>query len=98
MFEKKLLLAVSVTAVLKLSMSRCLFGILIFKGEEWSKLSSNRCSINFCDVGVLEFLQTEPDPYIALILEAESEGHHSKLMVTSNISSWKSPRLCNVHT
>ena len=29
----------------------------------------------FCDVGVLEFLKTEPDPYVALVvypLEAES--------------------------
>ena len=47
-----------------------------------------------CDVGVLEFLQTEPDPYVALVfhpLGAESEGHHYKLMVTSNICSWKAP-------
>ena len=77
------------------------FGVLIFKGEEWSKLSSNRCLKNFCNVGVLEFFQTEPDPYVALVfppLEAESEGHHYKLLVTSNISSWKAPGLCNVHT
>ena len=70
------------------------FGVLIFKGEEWSKLSSYRCSKNACDVGVLEFLQTEPDPYLALVLrplEAESEGHHYKLMVTSSINSWKAP-------
>ena len=31
------------------------FGVLIFKDEEWSKLSSYRCSKNFFDVGVLEF-------------------------------------------
>ena len=43
------------------------FGVLIFKGEEWSKLSPYRCSKKFCNVGVLEFLQTEPDPYVALI-------------------------------
>ena len=50
---------------------------------------------------VLEFLQTEPDPYAALVfhpLEAELEGHHYKFMVTSNIGSWKAPGLCNVHT
>ena len=38
------------------------------------------------DVGVLEFLQTEPDPFVALVLhplEAESEGHHYKLVVIS---------------
>ena len=35
--------------------------VLIFKGEEWSKLSYYRCLKNFCDVTVLEFLQTEPD-------------------------------------
>ena len=77
------------------------FGVLIFLGEGWSKLSSYRCSKTFCDVGVLEFLQTEPDSYAALTfhpLEAESEGHHYKLMVTSNISSWKARGLCNVHT
>ena len=42
---------------------------------------------------------TEPDPYAALVfhpLEAEPEGHHYKFMVTSNISSWKAPGLCNV--
>ena len=66
------------------------FGVLIFKGEEWSKLSSNRCLKKFCDVGILEFLQTEPDPYAALVfhpLETELEGHHYKFMVTSNIGS-----------
>ena len=49
--------------------------VLIFKSEEWSKLSSYRCLKYFCDVGVLEFLQTEPDPYAALVfhpLEAET--------------------------
>ena len=50
----------------------------------------------FCNVGVLEFLQTEPDPSGALVfhpLEVESEGHHNKLMVTFSISSWKAPDL-----
>ena len=45
---------------------------------------------NFCDVGVLEFLQTEPGPFAALVfhpLEAELEGHHYKFMVTFNIGS-----------
>ena len=54
------------------------FDVLIFKSQEWSKLSSYRCLKNFCDVGVLEFLQTEPDPFAALVfhpLEAELEGH-----------------------
>ena len=77
------------------------FGVLIFKGEEWSKYSSYRCSKNVCDVGVLGFFQTEPDPYVALVfhrLEAESEGHYYKLVVTSSISSWKAPGLCNVRT
>ena len=52
---------------------------------------------NFCDVGVLEFLQTEPDPYAALVfhpLEAEPEGHHYKFMVTSIIGLWKAPGFC----
>ena len=47
-------------------------------------------SSRFYDVGVLEFLQTEPDPHVALVfhpLEAESEGHHYKLMVISDIGS-----------
>ena len=73
------------------------FGVLV----EWSKLSSYRCLKKVCDVGVLEFLQTEPDPYVALVfhsLEAESEGQHYKLMVTSNIGSWKAPGLCDVNT
>ena len=77
------------------------FGVLIFNGEEWSILSSYCCSKNFCDVGVLEFLQTEPDPYVTLVfhpLEAETDGHHYKFMVTSDIDSWKAPGLCNVHT
>ena len=80
------------------------FGVLILKGEKcekWSKLSSYHCSKNFCNVGILEFLQTEPDPYVALVfhaLKAESEGHHNKLMVTSNIGSWKAPGLCDIHT
>ena len=92
-----MLLAVSVTAVLKLLIKAS----LIFKGEEWSKHSSYRCSKNLCDVGVLEFLQTEPDPYIAPVfhpLEAESEGRHYNFMFISNIGSWKAPGLCNVHT
>ena len=75
------------------------FGVLIFKGEEWSKLCS--CSKKFCDVGILEFLQTEPDPYAAMVfhpLEMESEGHHYKLMVTSDVGSWKAPGLCIVNT
>ena len=66
------------------------FGVLIFKGEEWSKHSSFCFSKNFCDVGVLEFLQTEPDHYAALVfhhLETEPEGHHYKFIVTSNIGS-----------
>ena len=77
------------------------FGVLIFKGEEWSKLSSYRCAKNLFDVWVLEFLQTEPDPYVALIfhpLETESEGHHYKLMVTSGMGSWRALGLCDVHT
>ena len=77
------------------------FGVLIFKGNEWSKLSSYRCLKNLCDVGILEFLQTEPDPYATLVfhpLEVEPEGHHYKFMVTSNTGSWKAPGLCNVHT
>ena len=55
----------------------------------------------FCDVGVLEFLQTELDPYVVMFfhpLETEAEGHHYKLMVTSNIFSWKDLGLCDVHT
>ena len=77
------------------------FGVLIFKGEEGSKLFSYCCSKNFCDVGLLEFLQTEPDPYAALVfhpLEAEPEGRHCKFMVTSSIGLWEVPGLCNVHT
>ena len=77
------------------------FGVLIFKGEEWSKLSSYCCSKNFCDVGVLEFLQTEPDPCVALVfhpLEAKSEGHHYKFMITSNIGSRNAPGLYYIHT
>ena len=55
----------------------------------------------FLQCWVLEFLQTKPDPYAALVfhsLEAQPEGHHYKLMVTYNIGSWKAPGLCNVHT
>ena len=77
------------------------FGVLIFKGDEWSKLSSYRCSKTFCDVGVLEFFQTEPDSHAALVfhpLEAEPEGHHYKFMATFNITSWKASGLCNVYT
>ena len=77
------------------------FGVLIVKDEEWCKLSSCHCSKNFCYVGVLKFLKTEPDPCVALVfhpLEAESEGHHYKLMVTSDIGFWKVPSLCDVHT
>ena len=97
------MLAVSVTAVLKAVDQGIYFGVLIFKGEEWNKLSSYRCLKNFCDVGVLEFLQTEPYPYAALVfhpLESEPEGHHYKFkfMVISNIGFWKVPGLCNVHT
>ena len=69
------------------------FGVLIFKDEEWSKLSSYRCLKKFCFVGVIEFLQTEPDHYVALIflpLEVESEDHY-KLPITA-------PGLCNVYT
>ena len=65
------------------------FGVLIFKDEEWSKLSSYRCSKNFCDVGAFEFLQ-KPFSSVTLVfhpLGAESEGHHYKFMVTSNIGS-----------
>ena len=80
------------------------FGVLIFMGEEWSKLSSYCCSKNVCDVGVLEFIQTEPYPYSALgffflfvcfvlvfflPLETEPEGHHYKFMVTSISASGK---------
>ena len=39
-------------------------------------------------VGVLEFLKTKPDSYIALVyqpLEVKSEGNHYKLTVTFNI-------------
>ena len=63
----------------------------LHQGEEWSKLSSYRCSKNFCDVGVLEFLQTEPDPYVALVfhpLEAGSEGHHGNFQYWLLESSW----------
>ena len=38
---------------------------------------------NFCDIGVLEFLKTEPDAYAALVfhpLEAEPEGHYVSMM------------------
>ena len=73
---------------------RVYFAFLIFKSEEWSKLSSYRCLKHFCDVGVLEFLQTKNDPFGALLfhpLEAELEGHHYKFMVTSNIGYWKAP-------
>ena len=77
------------------------FGVLIVKNEEWSNFSSYRCSKNFCDVGVLAFLKTKPDLHVALVfhpLEVESEDYHYKLMVTSDIGSWKDPGLCNVHT
>ena len=58
------------------------FGVLIFKSEEWSKLSSYRCLKKFCDVGVLEFLQIEPDPYAALW------GRSLKVIITR---SWSLP-------
>ena len=70
------------------------FVVLIFKGANFPPTVAGK---KIFDV---EFLQTEPDPYVALDfhpLEAESEGHHYKLMVTSNISSWKAPGFCNVH-
>ena len=50
---------------------------------------------------VLEFLQTEPDPYVALAfhpLETESEGYHYKLTITFDIGSWKTTGLSDVHT
>ena len=50
------------------------FDVLIFKSQEWSKLSSYRCLKKFCDVGVLEFLQTEPDPYAALVFSPFGGG------------------------
>ena len=77
------------------------FGVRSFKDEEWCILSSYRCSKDFCDVEVLKFLKTEPDPYVALVfrpLEVVSEGHHYKLMVISDIGSWKAPGLCDVYT
>ena len=43
-----------------------------------------------------QFLQTEPDPYAALVfhpLEAELEGHHYKFVVTSNIGAFQEPIL-----
>ena len=60
------------------------FSVLIFKGEEWSKFSSYRCSKNVCNVGVLEFLQTEPDPCAALVFTLWS----LKVIITS---SWSLP-------
>ena len=69
------------------------FSDLIVKDEQWCKLPSYSCS-------VFKFLKTEFDPYVSLVfhpLEAESEGHHYKLMVTSDIGSWKTPGLCDVH-
>ena len=77
------------------------FGVLIVKDGEWSKLSSYHCSEVFSFVGVLEFLKTELDSYVALLfhpLEAKSECHHHKLMVASDASSWKAPGLCAVNT
>ena len=97
----RMLLAVSVTACFNAVDQGIYFGVLIFKDEQWSKLSFYRCSKNSCDVGVLEFLQTEPDSNVALVfdpLEAVSEGHHYKFMVISNIGSGKAPGLCNVLT
>ena len=76
------------------------FGVMIFKGEEWSSFLLALLE-KICDVGVLKFLQTEPDPYVALVfhpLETEHKGHHYKLMVTSKIGSWKAPGLGNIHT
>ena len=60
-------MAVSVAAVLNLLTKSVHFGVLISNGEEWRKRSSYHCSKNFGDVGVLEFLQTEPDPHVALV-------------------------------
>ena len=74
------------------------FGVLIVKNVEWSKLY--RCSEVFCYVWILAFLKTELDPYVALLfnpMEAESEGHHHKPMVTSDVGSWKAPGLCKVN-
>ena len=97
----RMLLAVSATAVLKL---------LIKASISVSRLSRTRRDRQtfllsllekFYDVRVLKFLKTEPEPYFALVfypLEAESEGHHYKLMVTSDIGSWKAPGLCDIHT
>ena len=47
---------------------------------------------SFSCVGVLEFFKTELDSYVALLfhpLDAESQGHHHKFMVVSNVGSWK---------
>ena len=77
------------------------FDVLIVKDEVWSKLSSCCCSKVFSYVGVLEFLKAELDSYFDLLfhpLEAESEGHHYKLMVASYVGSWRVPGLCDVNT
>ena len=45
--------------------------------------------------------QCLPRMYVALgfhPLEVESEGHHYKLIVTSEIGPWKAPGICDVHT
>ena len=76
------------------------FCVLILKGEEWSKLSPYGYLKISAMLGSLSFSRLNLI-LVALVfhpLETESEGHHYKLMTTSKPSSWKAPRLCNVHT
>ena len=97
----RMLLAVSVTAMLKLLIKASILVSWFSRARSGANFPPIVAQKKFCNVEVLEFLQTEPDPYVVQVfnpLEAESEGHQSKLMVTSDISTWKAPGLCTVHT
>ena len=95
----RMLLAVAVTAVLQL---------LIEASISVSRFSRERSGANFSPfvarkisamLGSLNLNLILMLPWFFILWEAESKGHHyNKPMVTSNISSWKAPGLCDVRT
>ena len=75
-------------------------GIFVIQYDKWCKFSTYHCFECFCYIRIFKFLDVKFDScwlWFADPLQANVEGCHQQVVITSDICSWKASCPGNVH-
>ena len=76
-------------------------GIFVIQYDKWYKFPTYHCFECFCYIRILKFLDVKFDScwlWFADPLQANVEGCHQQVVITSDICSWKASCPGNVHS